>query len=375
MFIPLKTNTLENKPFLFFFIIIILNACNNNEATYHSVLDKQIKKGGFNGNVLVFDDGQVVVQKAHGLANIHSSDSLEVNSIFRLGSVSKQFTAMAIAMLEEDGAVSYDQNIRDFIPELPYENVTIEHLIHHTSGLPDYVELMMDHWKPELKEDDPSRFISGNDEIIQMMVQKHPKIHFDPGQKWEYSNTGYVLLATIVERVSGKSFGDFLKQRVFEPTGMNNTSVYTFVKGPDPKMPLRVFGFKETDDVLVPNDTHFLNFAKGDGGIYATLGDLLKWDRMLYTDQLVSRATLEKIYESGTLDDGEPFNYGFGWFLENGEREDKSVYHGGGWVGFGTYIYRDLSTKSCFIVLTNNSSWEEVETLVTAFKDIMADKG
>jgi CubicO group peptidase (beta-lactamase class C family) len=233
--------------------------------------------------------------------------------------------------------------------------------------------MMLTHWKPELGEDDPKRYITGNDDIIQMLVEKIPSIHFEPGEKWQYSNTGYVLLATIVERVSGKPFEEFMEERVFGPAGMTDTSVYNYMSGQDKSMSMRVFGYSQENGMRISNDVHFLNFAKGDGGIYSTLEDLLKWDRVLYTEQLVTNPTLEKVFKQGRLNNGETFEYGFGWFVEDDKSGRKIVYHGGGWVGFGTYIYRDLASNSSFIVLTNNSSWNEVEALVTEFKRIMSE--
>ena len=350
-----------------------LTACKRNPPDYSQQLNERIEQGKFNGNVLIFNNGETILKKVYGLSNINTGDSLNINSIFRLGSISKQFTAIAVAILAEDGALSYNQDIRDFIPTLPYEGITIENLLQHTSGLPDYLQLMIEHWKPELKEDDPQRYITGNGDIIRTMVEKKPEIHFEPGERWEYSNTGYVLLATIAERASGMSFQDFMQDRVFGPVGMTDTSVYEYVKGPDTKMPLRVFGYSEVQGQRIANDTHFLNFAKGDGGIYSTLGDLLKWDRVLYTERLVTKATLEKVFTRGRLNNGEPIDYGYGWFVGDEDSDRKIVYHGGGWVGFGAYIYRDFSNDSCFIILTNNSNWKEVEALVDGFKRIMSN--
>lgn len=138
-------------------------------------------------------------------------------------------------------------------------------------------------------------------------------------------------------------------------------------------MPKRVFGFSKKGNDSVPNDTHFLNFAKGDGGIYSTLDDLLKWDRILYKNELVSKKTIEKIFTPGRLKNGDSFDYGFGWFLKNAISWNKIVFHRGGWVGFGTYIYRDISNNSSFIVLTNNSNWDEVEGIVEEFESIMSN--
>ena len=233
--------------------------------------------------------------------------------------------------------------------------------------------MMTENWKPELDAEDPEKFLSGNHDIIQMLVAKRPKVLFKPGDQWEYSNTGYILLATIVERVSGMPFGKFLQDHIFEPVDMDDTSVYPYVRGWDPAMPMRVFGFKEEDGERVSNDTNYLNFAKGDGGIYSTLNDLLKWDRVLCTEELVSTNTLDTIFSPTTLNDGETVDYGYGWFLENTSSGGKIVYHGGGWVGFATYIYRDTTRNSCFIILTNSSDYEGLEEVSAYLKSMMTD--
>ncbi len=361
------------KGLIFIYLIFpIIFSCNIENTSYEDILNNQIRTGGFNGNVIVIENGKTVLKRAHGISNIHKGDSLVTNSVFRLGSVSKQFTAMAITILKDKGKLSYDQDVKEFIPNFPYNGVTIKHLLHHTSGLPDYLNLMVEHWKTEYKEDEPLRYISGNEDIIQKIIEKKPEILFRPGEKWEYSNTGYVLLATIAERVSGKSFDKFLNEMIFSPLGMTNTSVYNFKKEEDPDMPMRVFGFKETPNGRVSNDVHFLNFAKGDGGIYSTLDDLLSWHRSLRDNKLISKATLKEIFTEGKLNNGEHIDYGLGWFIGEEKNNHKVVYHGGGWVGFGTYIYRDVTNDSVFIILTNNSSWDDVKALVEEFKELIS---
>ena len=304
--------------------------------------------------------GEIVYQGAFGLANIDPVDSLTVNSIFRLASVSKQFTAMGIMILKERGKLTYDQDIRDFIPELPWEGVSIRNLLNHTGGLPDYMRMMNENWKPELKGDDSERLITGNEDIINLFANTQPKIDFKPGDFFSYSNTGYVLLGTIVSRASGMSFAQFLKENIFDPVEMKSTSLYNYIPGPDPNMPLRTFSHRlmMNGKDRVSTDMHYLNGAAGDGGVYSTLGDLLKWDRILYTDKLVSQETLKEAFTPLTLNKGNILDYGFGWGIGVSPVGNKIVAHSGSWVGYVTYIYRDMENDNCIILLTNNSgSW------------------
>jgi len=331
-----------------------------NEAlpdSYHDFLINAYNAKKLNGNVLIVEKGEIAYQGAFGISNINPIDSLQLDSRFRLASVSKQFTATGIMKLKESGKLTYDQDIKDFIPELPYKDITIRHLVNHTSGLPDYVGLMNENWKAKLKVDDPERFV-GNDEVIAMLVDKKPIPRFKPGEKWEYSNTGYLLLASIVRRASGKPFETYLKEQVFDPAKMMHTSVYKFVPGNDANMPKRVYGYSVGSNAsdLTSNDVHYLNTVQGDGGIYSTVGDLYKWDRLLHTNQLVSEDMKKDAFTPGVLSNGDQTNYGFGWSIEQQPSGQKVVSHGGGWVGFRTHIYREIDANNCIILLTNHSS-------------------
>ena len=324
---------------------------------YEQYLSEASARGEFNGAALVFDGGNVVYQGAFGIRGIDPLAPLDVNSQFRLASVSKQFTAMAVMQLMEDGKLRYDQDIRDFIPEVPYEGVTIRHLLHHVSGLPDYEPLMDQNWKPELKVDDPARYTDGNADVIRMLVSKKPPVYFKPGEKWRYSNTGYNLLGSIVSRVSGIPFAAFLKTRIFDPAGMSNTLVYDFVIGPDPQMPNRAYGYQVawngTD--LSPADSHYLNRGQGEDGVYSTVGDMLKWDRVLYTETLVSKPTLQEAFTPAVLNNGKTNDYGFGWFLQRSAGGKRVVAHSGGWLAFSTHTFRAIEEDKFVVVLMNNA--------------------
>ena len=344
------------------------------EEDYEAFLAKMYDLGRLNGNVLVLKNGNIVYQGAFGLSNINPIDSLNLNSQFRLASVSKQFTAMAIMQLQEKGKLSYNQDIREFIPELPYKGISIRHLLNHVSGLPDYTRLMDKYWKPRLKTDNPERFISGNSDIINMYVKKQPSVLFKPGEKFEYCDIGYVLLATIVSRISEKPFEQYLKEHIFEPAQMTNTSFYKYIPGIDKEMPLRVYGYQSgqnrTD--LVLNDSHYLNAVQGDGGIYSTMRDLLKWDRILYTEKLISNKTREEAFSPAVLNNGEIVNYGFGWGIGKSPSGKKTVSHTGNWLGFKSLIYREIEEDNCIIILTNNSSpyFDNIqETLINILHD------
>lgn len=356
----------------------MLASCNAQQAhepnTYAQYLSEASARGQFNGTALVFDKGKVVYEGAFGLRSIDPLDSLTVNSQFRLASVSKQFTAMAIMLLKEEGKLKYDQDIRDFLPELPYEGITIRHLLNHTSGLPDYEPMMDQNWKTELKYDDPARYTDGNADVLRMFVLKKPAVYFEPGEKWQYSNTGYNFLGTIVARASGMSFAQFLKEHIFDPADMSRTVVYDFMIGNDPNMPDRAFGFQRawnrTD--LLPADSHYLNHGLGEDGVYSTVGDMLKWDRILYTEKLVSSATLQEAFTPVELNDGSKTDYGFGWFIQKTLTGKRMLQHSGGWLGFSTYFLRAIEEDKCLVVLMNNSSgrlWEITEGLTNLLYD------
>lgn len=343
-------------------LLLLLSSChaqpNADAERYAQYLAQAHARGQFNGAALVFEQGKVVYQGAFGIGNIDPIDSLHLGSQFRLASVGKQFTAMAIMILKEDGKLRYDQDVRDFLPELPYTGITIRHLLHHTSGLPQYEQMMDQHWKPELRYDDPARYISGNEDILDMYAAQKPPMRFQPGEKWEYSNGGYNLLGTIVKRASGMSYADFLQQRIFTPAGMAHSMVYPYVIGNDPAMPDRVFGFwtdwngrdhKSTDG-------HYLNPAYGEDGTYSTVSDMLLWDRVLYTDKLVAKATLEEAFTPAVLSNGDTTEYGFGWFIGSTPTGKKMVAHSGSWAGFTTYFLRGIEEDKCLVVLTNNST-------------------
>jgi N-acyl-D-aspartate/D-glutamate deacylase len=291
--------------------------------------------------IMVVQDGKVLQKSAYGMADIERGVPFETDTSTRLASVSKQFTAMAIMLLEEEGKLDYDDPITRFLPELSRfgDGITVRNLLNHTGGLPDYYDVMVE--------------VTG----VERPLTRHAldtyaawgEPLFAPGERYEYSNPGYELLALIVERASGEVFGNFVESRIFAKLGMKNSVV---LDDRHPKLAKRAYGYRIDGDGFAPNDDDPLNYIVGSGGVYSTVEDLYLWDQALYGEELVSRATLEKAFSPTQLNSGELFPYGFGWrFDEHLGR--KRIAHGGSWVGFRTFIGRYVDDRFSVIVVTN----------------------
>lgn len=364
-----------NQITLVCFISACLFSCKKETTqTKTSSFEKYIsqlqEKGITTGNILVYKDGNVIYKNSNGLQSINPKDSLTLDSQFRLASVSKQFTGMAVMKLKEAGKLDYDQKVNTIIADFPYNTITIRHLLNHVSGLADYERLIDEHWKPE---DPNKKYILGNDEIIKEFHRVSPELDFQPGDKWEYSNTGYLYLASIVEKVSGQHFRDFAKETIFEPLNMNNTSVYKYQIEADPNMPNRVFGYEVALNQidLKSNDYNIVNDVRGDGGMYSTLDDLYKWNQALVNYTIIPKSYLDEAWTPAKLNNGDLTEYGFGWFISSKEGEPKVVQHSGGWVGFVTYLYNEVDANNGFIILTNNSgdTFREVYSGITSIME------
>lgn len=332
------------------------------ESAIEEAFDNFFEENAFNGVVAVAEDGNITFKKAWGIANLDEAP-LKTSSIFNLASVSKQFTAMCIMLLSEDEVLDYDTSIAEYIAEFEdsaYQDITVRHLLNHTSGLPDYMDLLDEDWEWDQDE------IATNDDLIALFAEHQPDLEFEPGDQYEYSNTGYAFLATIVERVSGARFEDFLQERIFGPLEMTHSFGYRTSDGPPPQA--RVEGFEVNDDgEYEVNDTCYMDGIIGDGNIFSNVTDLVKYNAALYTDELISQEALAEAYVPGELNNGEQTEYGFGWDLyESGD----FVSHTGSWMGFRTYIQRDMSSKRIFIALDNSSNEaidEQLDSVVDAF--------
>jgi N-acyl-D-amino-acid deacylase len=304
------------------------------------------KNQKFNGVVLIAKNGVPIYKKVFGVANFKTNEPLRFNSSFNLASVSKQFFALMIMQLKEGGKLNYDDKVALYFPEFPYKKITIRHLLQHTSGLPEYFDFAEEH----LDEDE----ILTNSKLLTLLVKKKPKLNFEPGTQWEYCNTGYALLTNIIEKISKITIEDYFRVKISEPLGLKDTFVfYKKIKTNTSMGHQRVYGFEVKNGKKSPNDLTNMDGVVGDGNIYSSAEDLLKWDQALYTSKLASLATLKEAFRSGKLTNGEELGYGFGWEIEE---NNKIMSHTGSWVGFENFISRNLKTKITVIILSSSSN-------------------
>lgn len=289
--------------------------------------------------VMVIHDGDVVFSGGFGYANLAEDQLIDQYSTFRLASVSKQFTAMAIMVLAEEGKLDFDDPVTRFLPQLSnFPGVTIRHLMTHTAGLPDYYDSI-----------DTSEGRPVNDDLVDILAKSEAV--FAPGERYEYSNPAYEMLALIVEKASGMPFRDFMEARVFVPAGMDDSLIRDHT---EPEIANRVLGYSPSESGFDLNDDDPLNFIVGSGGMYTTLEDFYAWDQALYEDAVVAKETLDSAFTRHVLNDAREIDYGFGWRLDL-YRGHARIAHGGSWVGFRTGIARFPDENLTIVVLTNRS--------------------
>ena len=255
-------------------------------------------------SVIVIKDRMVLYKKAYGLADVEARVPNTTNTNFRLASVTKQFTAMAILILMERGKLSLESHLADFLPDFPAygREITIRQLMNHTSGLPDYEALVPADQKEQLSDED-----------VLPILKQTTKGDFQPGSKFKYSNSGYVVLGLIAAKVSGKSFARCLEESIFEPLRMSSTVAYepgiSTVKN-------RAYGYTPSGKTFRRTDQDLTSAILGDGGIYSSVEDLYHWDQALNTTKLVRATTLKQAFSPGNFGNGQTSNYGFGWFVD-----------------------------------------------------------
>jgi CubicO group peptidase (beta-lactamase class C family) len=338
------------------FSVMTATAQKDYTSSIDSFMNSQVRFRGFNGNVLVAEKGTVLYQKSFGYSNFDTKTPLDENSLFELASVSKQFTAVGILKLKEEHLLSLTDTLRKFFPELPYSNVTIRQLLTHTSGLPDYMDAMIKKWD--------HKKIAFNTDVIQFLAAEKIPADFPPGEKCVYSNTGYQMLASIIEKVSGEPYEVYMMEHVFKPAGLQRTRIYNTRRSGE-TIPDYAYGYTYVDSTrpaVLPDSVKTLDFVfyldgiVGDGTVNSTTGDLLLWDRALKEHKLLSAATQEDMFAHQHLFDSTIKNYyGYGEFLGTNEI-GPYITHSGGWPGYHTLLTRYTNQDLTLIVLSNYQS-------------------
>lgn len=339
---------------LFLSILFVLFLTSTLVHAQEKILVDALEKArveGFSGVVLVAQEGKILYEEAIGMRSFEDHVALKTKDIFEMASVSKQFTAMMIMMCQEKGLLNYDDAVGKYL-DIPYRGITIRQLLTHTSGLPDYQAVMDEHW-------DKSK-VAGNPDILEYLNKYQPPMLFEPGEKYQYSNTGYVFLASIVEKATGKDFVELMREWIFKPLNMKSTDI----RSPEEKAKVKNFaaGHIKDENGSYVNASNFhssdytvwLGNRKGPGRVSSTAEDLLLWDQALYGDKLVSKETLELAFTPAKLNDGTRSYYGFGWVLEPKSPLGKMVMHTGDNPGYKTIIVRYIEENKTIIILNNN---------------------
>jgi len=335
--------------FVFFFQVPELNIPeNSNEKERIVLIDNWLEKLSaekkFNGGVLFTKNGAAILAKTYGFTNSKKSERLDNNSSFRLASISKQFTAIGIMLLKERNQINYDDLISAYIKDFPYQKVTIRNLLNQTSGIPDvYIELA-ENEKDKIK-------ILTNKKALDLLIRNRPEPNFEPNEKFEYSNTNYIILARIIELVSNRSFENFMKDNLFIPLGMNNTRVWN-LSSEKTTFEGKTDGFKNIAGKAIEIKPNFVDGVAGDDGVFSSINDFIIWDNFWYKNDLISEENIKEAFKKPTLNNGEFSNYGFGWIIIN----EDIVMHKGAWLAAKTYYVRNTKKKTSFVLLDNSSN-------------------
>ena len=326
-----------------------------------SLLNRINKRHDFHGSILVAKDKKVVYQNQIGYADFRKKTPLNSESVFQLASVSKQFTAAAIMQLKEKNKLKLTDSVNAYFPDFPYKNITIKNLLNHTSGLPKYFWVAEHEWN----ENKPPT----NKDLMEVLPISKAQRFFKPGRNFDYSNTGYFVLASIIEKVTGISFNQYLQKNIFEPLNMKNSYVYSYQNDTIRKNQLKGYrlyrGWKHIKIGNTVNDA-----IVGDKNVYSTLEDLFKWTYGLNSGLLITQESLDLMYTKGETIYGRKVPYGFGFRVDT--RNEKNIYHYGKWNGFSTALTNYIEEDIVVIVL-EHTSYNSLKYLNKKIKKIVTE--
>jgi len=357
---PLKTATptIKEKPFSVESYPVELTQKVSHKLD--SLLVRINKRHDFNGTILVAKNGKILYENQAGYANFKKKEPLKKESIYQLASVSKQFTAAAILILQERGQLKLSDSVTTYFPDFPFKDVTIKHLLNHTSGLPKYFWIAEHEWKKEN--------IPDNTEMMELLTTSVATKFFRPGRNFDYSNTGYFVLASLVEKISNTSFKGFLKANIFEPLNMNSSYVYQFEKDTVQQNQLEGFrlyrGWRHLPIKGTVNDA-----IVGDKNVYTTSEDLYKWIYGLNHGKIISKESLEMMYTKGKTVYNREIPYGLGFRIKDLNNE-KIIYHNGKWNGFRTSISQ-YPKDDLVVIILEHTSYNAITSLNKKIRKIV----
>ena len=336
----------------------------DKKAQIEKLMQEAYEKDLFTGTWLYAENGEIVSKGAIGYSDTELTVPMREECIFDIGSCSKHITSTAVMLLRRQGLLDIDDEIAKYFPEIPYNGITIRHLMTHTSGLPDYMA-----WVIRLAKKENT--IPDNDVVIRFLTESGAEPLFAPGEDWSYCNTGYCVLAEIVAKVSGMPFPEFLKNNIFEPAGMTSTALVHRIKD-DLSIDNLAAGLTyNTDRYELADISQFrdlvvrLDGGEGDGFIKTNIFDLLKWDRALREEKVLTKEEQELMYTPVTLNNGKiaDANYGFGWRMTELPGLGRVALHQGGWPGYRSLFAHGVDTDCVLIYLCSRDAMDELASL------------
>ncbi|MBA6154416.1 serine hydrolase domain-containing protein [Gelidibacter maritimus] len=330
-------------------------------AQINKYLDQYHDENQFDGIALMAYKDSIIYKKTYGYANNALKMPFNLTTKFQIASLSKQFTAFGILILEQENKLKTEDYVYQHLPNFPFKAIKIKHLMNHTSGLPNFVGAM---WK-----DLDTTKVNGNKEMLLMLESKKYPLQWHPGSKWEYSDIGYCTLASVIEKVSGKNFKAFMNESIFKPAGMTNTSAelstdYRSINDQELAMGYIYDSIHDTKTIAyaAPENSfiYWLGGFYGDGSVVSTVEDLLKWDQALSQGDIIHPESLKKAMTPTKLNNGEiadawGTSYGLGWFLYNSENFGNVQSHSGGHPGYSSRMTRCPDVDLTIILLSNLS--------------------
>ena len=322
--------------------------------------DKTLKRTGFNGQILVAKNGEIVFEDYRGFVNMKTKEPITAESSFHLASISKTFTGMTILKLMEQGRLNLEDDVRKYLLAFPYQNITIKLLLTHRSGLPNYLNFVdnsrVEYYQTKNKKgktvtrkryvkvkSDITRLLT-NETLYQYLANKKPPIQAQPDRVFNYCNTNYAILALIIEKVTGQSYPQYMKDSVFTPLGMTHTFIFSIADSAN---------YKPTYRGNSPWPMDKLDCVYGDKNVYSTVRDMLQWDKALYQNSFVSANTFNMAIQPITYERRQGHYYGLGWHLLNNPPDPIIPYHNGKWHGTNSVFKRIITDSATIIVIGN----------------------
>jgi len=315
-------------------LVLAMTGCQEKEDAVDKLFSGYQGEDVPGASVMVIKDGERILTKSYGMANLELGVTIEPSTNFRLASLTKQFTATGIMMLTEEGKLSLDNTLSDLFQGFPEygSEITLRHLLQHNSGLIDYESLMPEDFDGQITDH----------EALSLMYDVDTT-YFKPGTEYRYSNTAYAMMSVLIENLSGKTYAEFLQERIFAPLNMDNSVAH---QAGISTVPNRAIGYTVEDGSVTESDQSSTSAVLGDGGIYTSVLDYYKWDQALYTEELLSSESLEAMWT------GNFGNYGLGWRVDRKDGR-KRLHHDGSTSGFRNYVIRYPDERLTVLVLTN----------------------